>query len=545
MDAEHDGDASSLSFALSEDGRKLLATCQPGGGPLDGALLRERVQAAGFGQLFLSDSALEALVRRSSGCAEGFTLEIGEVRDGAVSVEVAADRMTVYLTVTPPQGGAAATEAQIRKALSDHQVVAGMLEDELTAILAAGSAERRLVAQGRAAVDGEDGRLECLIETVKERHPHFDAQGLTDYRDLGGIATVIRGERLMRKIPPTAGEAGENVLGQALPARPGKEAMYASQLKGACVDPSDPAILVAEISGQPLLVNNGMTVEPTVTLNTVDLSTGNITFDGSVNVTGDVHAGMTIGATGDIHVAGTVEAAVLDAGGDVVVKGGIIGHGEIRDHPGETGRSMIARVRCGASCSAHFIENASVEAGDSIMVEDLVMQSELAALTRIVVGKPGSGKGHIIGGLTEATLLVQAAVLGSPAEVNTRVMVGTNPYLRERLSQLSHTLEKKAAELDEVAKLLAFIQTHPGRVAPEIRHKAENTRLARLQEIEDVREARTELEEELELAEDAKIAVEKTVFGNVRVDIGGKVHRVENRRNGGVFFLRDGDIVFE
>ena len=41
--------------------------------------------------------------------------------------------------------------------------------------------------------------------------------------DLGGIVTVHQGERLMQKHPPTPGEAGENVLGQVIPAKPGKE----------------------------------------------------------------------------------------------------------------------------------------------------------------------------------------------------------------------------------------------------------------------------------------------------------------------------------
>ena len=297
---------------------------------------------------------------------------------------------------------------------------------------------------------------------VKERHPHLDERGIADYHDLGGIVTVRQGERLMQKIPPTPGEDGENILGQVIPAKPGKEAMFAPQLKGALVDPEDPAFLIAEIAGQPLLVNNGMTVEPTITFATVDLTTGNMDFEGTVNISGDVHAGMSIRATGDIHVGGTVEAAMLDAGGDVVVKGGVIGHGEVHEHPDANKKSMIARVHCGASFSARFVENASIEVGDSIMVDELVMQSELAAVNQIVVGKPGSGHGRIIGGLVEATLLVQAATIGSPAGVKTRVIVGTNPYLHEKLRQASKQLEAKSKELDEVVKLIKFIEGHPG-----------------------------------------------------------------------------------
>ena len=380
---------------------------------------------------------------------------------------------------------------------------------------------------------------------VKERHPHLDERGIADYRDLGGIVTVHQGERLMQKISPTLGEAGENVLGQVIPAKPGKEAMFAPQLKGAMVDPEDPAFLIAEIPGQPLLVNNGMTVEPTISFATVDLTTGNVDFEGTVNISGDVHAGMSIRATGDIHVGGTVEAAILDAGGDVVVKGGVIGHGEMHEHPDEARKSMIARVHCGASFSARFVENASIEVGDSIMVDELVMQSELAAVNQIVVGKPGSGHGRIIGGMVEATLLVQAATIGSPSGVKTRVIVGTNPYLHEKLRQVSKQLEAKSKELDEVVKLIKFIEDHPDRIKPEIKQKAENTFQALLDVIEMAQQDKDELAKQLELSVDAKVIVEKTLFGNVQVEIGGKVHWVDLQRSNGTFSLKEDEIAFE
>ncbi|MDO9190763.1 MAG: FapA family protein, partial [Sulfurimicrobium sp.] len=345
--------------------RKLLASFTPAENltPIDLESLKLIIAEAGYAQLFLSEPALAQLVKQYATASEPFSLEIGEVRDAVAAVEISADKMSAWLTVTPPCGGAAVTKAQIDRALSAKGVAAGIQDRAIDQVLADGTADRMLIAQGRQVVHGEDGRLECLIPMVKDRHPHLDEHDIADYRDLGGIVTVHQGERLMQKHPPTLGEGGENVLGQVIPAKPGKEAMYAPQLKGAMVDPEDPAFLISEIPGQPVEVSHGMTVEPTVTLQAIDLSTGNLDFDGTVNVIGDVHAGMSIRATGDIHVGGTVEAATLDAGGDVVVKGGIIGHGEVHDHPDEKQKANIARIRCAGSCSAHFVENASIETG--------------------------------------------------------------------------------------------------------------------------------------------------------------------------------------
>lgn len=536
-----------LSLSITDDSRKLLASFTPAENrmPVDMDWLQKKIAAEGFSQLFLFEPVMAQLIKQYATATEPFSLEIGEIRDASAAVEVAPDKMMAWLTVASPCGGAAITREQIERALSEKAITAGILIEEIEQVLANGSADRIQIARGREAVNGEDGRLQCLIPMVKDRHPHLDENDIADYRELGGIVTVHQGERLMQKHPPTQGEAGENVLGQVIPAKPGKEAMFSPQLKGAMVDPEDPTFLIAETPGQPVEVSHGMIVEPTVTLKTVDLSTGNIDFDGTIEITGDVQVGMSIRATGDIHVGGTVEAATLDAGGDIIVKGGIIGHSEVHDHPDKKQKQGIARIRCDGSCSAHFIENASVETGDSILVANLVMQSELAAINQIMVGIPGTGTGRIIGGLTEATLLVQAASIGSSSGVKTRVMVGTNPYLHDKLKRTTQHLDTKATGMIEVVKLLDFIKSHPERVPPGMLNKAENTQMALMLDIETLQEEKEQFELELELSVDARVVVEKIVFGGVQIEIGGKVHRVDTQNGPGSFTLGEEGIAFQ
>jgi uncharacterized protein (DUF342 family) len=547
MDEAQDTQSQALSLSITEDSRKLLANFTPAENltPIDLDWLQQKIAAEGFAQLFLFEPAMAQLIKQYATATAPFSLEIGEVRDASAAIEIAADKMSAWITVTPPCGGKALTREQVDLALSEKAITAGILEGEIDQLLASGSAEKTLIAQGRAVVHGEDGRLQCLIPMVKDRHPHLDENDIADYRDLGGIVTIRQGERLMQKHPPTPGEPGENVLGQLIPANPGKEVLFAPQLKGAMVDPEDPAFLIAETSGQPVEVSHGMIVESTVTLKTVDLSTGNIDFDGTIDITGDVQAGMSIRATGDIHVGGTVEAATLDAGGDIIVKGGIIGHGEVHDHPDKKQKQGIARIRCDGSCSAHFIENASVETGDSILVAHLVMQSELAAINQIMVGIPGTGAGRIIGGLTEATLLVQAASIGSASGVKTRVMVGTNPYLHDKLKRTTQNLDTKATAMIEVVKLLDFIKKHPERAPAGVLNKAENTQMALMLDIETLQEEKEQFEFELVLSVDAKVVVEKAVFSGVQIEIAGKIHLVNTQTSGGTFTLGEEGITFQ
>lgn len=450
--------------------------------------------------------------------------------------------MSAYLTVAHTTDGAELTEAKIRLALAESRVVFGILGEVIAEVAAAGEATKKLVAKGREPVHGEDGRLESLIETVKERRPRLDQLDRVNYRDFGGIATVREGDRLMQKISPVQGEDGKNVLGETIQAKPGKQALFSARLKGSEVDRVSPDFLIAKISGQPVLANNGMSVEPTVNLRSVDLATGNLDFDGSINIAGNVCTGMVIRASGDIHVGGMVEGAYLEAGGDVVVKGGIIGQGSLSDNSG--GNERIARVRCGASCSAHFIENARVEAGDCIIVNRLVRQSDLAAVNKIVVGKPGSDQGTIVGGLASATLSVQAQTLGSPVGIKTQVRVGTNPAMKEKLTIATGQLQAATKKLEEVVKLLGFIEGNPTRVRPETQQKAETTRLMLLQENEQAQQDLDTLNQALDLAKDARVTVEKNIFENVHVEIADKMYVTEVQRSGGVFSFAEGKIVF-
>ena len=69
----------------------------------------------------------------------------------------------------------------------------------------------------------------------------------------------------------------------------------------------------------------GLRVNETLTLAKVDLSTGNINFDGSLHIKGDVADGVAVDVSGSVLVEGVVARATIVAGGDIVIKNGIIG----------------------------------------------------------------------------------------------------------------------------------------------------------------------------------------------------------------------------
>ncbi|MBI2941908.1 MAG: DUF342 domain-containing protein [Chloroflexi bacterium] len=230
-----------------------------------------------------------------------------------------------------------------------------------------------------------------------------------DYRDLGNEPTVHPGMVLLTKTLATPGEPGFNVRGEALPPQPGKDVSL-DRLVGANVAISDDKLhLVAQGTGVPTRVGGKVAVLPLYRVNgDVDFRIGNIAFDGNIVVSGDVRPGFKLKATGQIQVHGAVEAAHLEAQGDIRVGGGIVGQGK-------------GTVRTVGALMARHIHSADVKAEGLIRVDGEILHSTVTSNNRIQVG------GRIVGGLIRAQMGVSARILGATTGARTRIQVGWMP----------------------------------------------------------------------------------------------------------------------
>lgn len=536
-------DNKGLSYGLDETNRKLIAsyTPSPNKGRLEIGELKQQLAASRFSDLYFNEIALADLVRKYNAGNEPFELPIGEVRDGEFRLEISPDSMTVHLLLFPPQGGRAVTQSQILDAMREKGIVSGIIEENIETAIHCGSAEGIDIAKGSPPIHGQDGTLNLLVPMASERRPALDEKGIANFRELGGVVTVKPNESLMRRIPPTDGSPGVNVFGHIVPPKTGKAAMFAAKLDGTAFAADDPDLLTSAIAGQAVMVNNGIVVEPIMTLDNADISTGNIHFEGTVVIQKDVLAGMTIEASGDIQVGGTVEAASLIAGGNVRIGGGAIGR-----HEGQMGAAnAISQVRCGGTFHARFVQNAHIEAGDSIYVDEAVMQSELLATNQIIVGKDENQKGCLIGGKASATLLVKAQTVGAPSHLKTLVEVGVNPHLHAELLTISKELEPKAAGRENVEKLLAFLRGNAQRGTPEVIEKAEKTHANLLEEIRQLTAKQEELLRHISLAANAQIIASRIIHAGTRLQIGNRSCEIEDDREGVAFSLREGEIATE
>jgi uncharacterized protein (DUF342 family) len=529
-----------LSFEYDEPLRTLRATFdpQPGLPAIDEAWLRQRLADEGYGDFALNEAAVAVLLTRYLGGQAVSRLAIGLAEDAVATVTLAPDSMSASLQVTPAKGGRVVDRPMIERVLAERGVRMGLLEDVIGAVIANGGCDSVVVARGKEPVPGIDGRLETLIDEAPSRVPKVDANGLADYRDLGAIPSVQVGTPLIRRIRATAGENGFTVTGLPIPAKSGKEAMFAPRLTGVQPDPNDPDVMQAAIVGQPVRVKGGIMVEPIFKVPAVTMATGNIDYDGAVIIEGDVSAGMTVKATGDIHIGGTAESAILISGGNIVIKGGAVGNLAKREQTGQI-------IQCKGCFSSTYVQQVRVEAGDSIFIDDVAMQSELLAINQIIVG--GKNRGVLVGGQAQATLLVKAKTIGGPTHIRTRVDVGVNPQLSAQLAVLAKRKADAQGKLEQVNKVLALRSAAPAKVPEDVAAKATRAAIALRGELQEVLEEEQQVHSQMELAAGARVVVDVGVYEGAEMYCGQKFMSVDHdRHHGGSFVVDDeGNFVYD
>ncbi len=524
-----------LTFQLAEDGN-LLAVFEPCTSKitLDKTVIMEMLTRQNLSDLFLDEKALLRLVQLYNNSNARFVLKIGECRDGEFIINVAKDKMTAWLTITPAYGGAPVTFEQIRQSLKEKGIISGLVSAaEIEAILKEGKVTDYPIAQGLPPVPGLDAQFHSLVPEMQERRPKINEHGIADFRDLGNLILVKQGDPLMRRTLPTEGKKGKNILGQILTPKPSQDTPFTADLKGAMFDPDDNNLLRAAIIGQPLLISNGVIVSPTITVPQVNIASGNLSFDGTINVLGDVMKGMKVYALNDIFIGGTVEAAEIEAGGNINIRGGVIGN------IGGSATSMGGKISCKGSLRARFAKYVSIEAGTSIIIDEYSMNCQLTALNQILVGKPGGRKGLIVGGSARAMMLIQAASIGSEAGIKTYIQGGLNPHTQMQLSSIESEIDANEKNLEDIKKIIAFIENNPEKDKNGLLDKASRTQDKLTDEIARYQADRESLLAEMSFAEHAKIVVEQTLCNGVEIRIGDQTWKAQEERGKTVFRLID------
>lgn len=464
------------------------------------------------------------LVRAAVDGASGEPIPLVEWPDGerlasVITVGVADDEMSAWVEVTPPHKGAAPPRVDdVLARLDEAGVARGIDRDAIAALLAAGRYDERVtVATGLPPQHARSGRVEYHFDPNRGK-PYlvmeFDRINL---RELRFIENVHEGDLLAELEPPVPPRNGVTVLGRELVAETEVESVALRAGPGATLGADGSQIHAAE-DGNVRLVKGVVVVEPVVRVDSVDYTTGNIRFEGSVVVTKDVADGFVIEADGDVEIGRGVGKATIRAGGNVLLKAGINGNG-------------AGRIECEGNLLAKYIESSTVVCHANVFAEEAIMHSALTVWRHCVLG---GRRSEIIA----STLVVGGSLwckkLGSVAEAPVQVSIGIDPDELAAFRESSREVEEAEARLEEVQHAFeqidrALLDGHTDDRLYEGREQllAEaNDLKARLPEL---RHRFHELREHLAASRESRLVVEDTMFKGAVVLFGTSEFRAPDK----------------
>ncbi|MDR0949212.1 MAG: FapA family protein [Lachnospiraceae bacterium] len=421
---------------VNADGRCALKIIPPQGGE---SLLLNEVSD----YMHAHDLPLDPVVFRTA--TESVQEQLVYIRDGecppideTFKITISEDRLYAQIRfIAPSETGKRITKEDVLFALKQKNVIYGIDETILEEHFSGEPSycTNLSVARGTPARQGKDAQIKYFFTQDIHARPTIREDGSVDFFQLNTVSHCRKGDILAQVIPEDPGEYGRSVDGAKVKPRDVKRL---SLKFGPKVELSpDKMTIRSAVDGHVTLIDDKVFVSDILSIENVGTSTGNIDFEGSVEISGNVQSNFKVKAKGTISIGGVVEGASVEAGEDIIIARGMNGMGK-----GElvAGRNIISQ----------FLEGVKATAGGSVTC-GAIMHSIVKAGEEVeVTGK----KGLISGGHISALKRIKVKTLGSELGTNTIVEVGANPQTKERYHVLHKEIARRVKEIRDSQPLL-------------------------------------------------------------------------------------------
>lgn len=405
----------------------------------------------------------------------------------------------------------------------------GLLEEDLIRLLADERyGEKTLIAEGIKPIDGKDGYVKFNFDLDKKLIPKILDDGTVNYKELGIVNNVRKGDLLAELIPAEEGTNGYKVTGEPIKYKEGKPP-YIKYGKNISLLENE-RDLVSEVDGLVELKGNKIVVSEVFEVKSVGNETGNIYFNGTVIVRENALNGFQINAEGNVEIKGVVEGAYIENKGDIIVRQGIRGYNR-------------PTIKTEGNVTTKFVENAIINADKDIIAE-AIMHSEITSRENIsAIGK----KGLIVGGVCKAGKEIKAKTIGSSMATTTILEVGVDPYDMQRKKELENYIITIEDNLDKIMKSLVLLDNlkKANRLDSEkdkMYIKLIKTRTALLNNLSDTKNEHERLENSIKNSSRGKIKVSETIYPGVRITIGNSTFFVRDEMARCTFYREEGEI---
>ncbi len=421
---------------------------------------------------------------------------------------------------------------------------------ELLGGYVAGQELRGRIATGQPVKHGEDGYIEWEegLEPADVADPEAEAEDASEienpetapdapksppaavcFYSHSAFTMVTSGQRIGRVVPPSLGCAGRDVRGLTIPAYEGKPVRVKFDES---ISLSDDGVLTSCVDG--VLSRSGIRISVREFLEitgNVDFSTGHIDFEGDAKIHKGIRDLFEVRATGNIEIGQLIEAATVEAGGDIYARGGIAGR--------ERGK-----ISAKGDMTIRYLDSSSVSVGGTLRFE-----REMINCNASVMGSIESPGGAIIGGEITVVGRLLASVLGSSSQVVTTIHAASVPMLEDKLEALRKVIEDFQGREEKVKREITRL-AEPGRVlSPDdrVRVKELGAELKGIQSKRTTCEASSkDLAERIASIRTVDINIEKMLHAGVRIVVGNQIYRINKDLKGPLRILLDrhGEMVY-
>lgn len=447
-------------------------------------------------------------------------------------LDIAADGMLATVRFLPPtEGGKRLTYNDFLRDLRLRNIVYGIQTEEIQQHFQSDGiyCTDLLLAKGRQPIPGTDAGIEYFFDTEEHRRPKIREDGSVDYFALTTINQCRKGDALARIIPEIPGVDGSDVYGKSI--RP-KEPKRAVLKFGRNISLSeDRRTIYSTVNGHVTLMGDKVFVSDVYAVNDVDVSTGNLEYEGSIQISGNVTSGFEVRAGGNVIIEGLVESAKVIAGGNIIIAKGMNG-------------SSAGLLKAGGDIVVKFLENARVIAGGYVHTETILHSRVLAGTEVVVEGK----RGLVVGGYVQAAKRIEARNIGASMGAPTILEVGVNPVIREQYNKVEKAIAEitKTLQSAETAsktlreKLAQGVQLNPAQLL--YAQNLDETIKQKTAELEQLRLRRERLHRMTEAQKAAEIVVNNEMFPGTTIIIGDATRTIQTSYHYCKFVREQGEV---
>ncbi len=430
-----------------------------------------------------------------------------------IRVKVSKNKMEVLLSLVLPENCSPFTKPEIMSVLENLNITYGIDEEKIQALCSDINLSNvpiidKAIARGSRPVVGHDAKIKYFFEIEPKKMLQEDENGRINFKELNLINNVEQGALLAEKTPLVHPKEGTNIYGQPELSDPVKDIDF---VPGKNTKISDDGLrCFAEIDGEVKLEKKIIQVSPIFIIDgDVCLDTGNVTFNGTVQVYGDVRSGFSIKAKRDIIIYGMVESSELTAGGNIVIQNGFVAQNK-------------GHIRCRGDLDVKYIDQGKVTCHGDLRVESSIMHSDITCFSQMKLTFA-----RIIGGSTTVVKNIEIKELGTKLGVPTEITLGDKPIINQRLVDLRSQLDEKNQLYEKMKsvknlrpeQVKANLEKLPDKLAKTLSLVLEKNEEV-IEEIQTLESMIQKLEMLFRMKTNSKLLVNSKVFPNVTITIG-------------------------